>query len=472
MGTEEAQKQKQGRTQAAVALAGSLVALGAYLYLLGGLVLWLKFTAARLPTDDAVRVLDGNRLLTVGIKALVFEIALVVVLLVPVVLTWAWVRDPAAAEGEKVERENKWEAWKLVLHGIIVAVLTNTVIAKLSDAPIWASVAISLLIAIIWVVDLLPRVRKKVEAHRRTRWAVKTALTTAASLIAVLLLAAPAGVGLLVLLIFLHLSHFWEELPTAREPMKLVRAVLVLAIGLSLVVAAYLATSPVALDRAILYMEGGGIIRGGYVGESGEGVFLATCLPSPANPKVSERTKLRIIAANGVRRIDLGGNRYVLDYGKDPSLVDLGRYLVARDLIGELTDTVPMDVRDPKLVCGRKRFMGIVSDGGRLRFLRVWLAGAGTVRLSGEAIRPVGRLVAAKSVVSLPLTPNKRVRRDRNTRCLRSLQTRVEVEFRLHDGDIERSAQLVSVALPRRGTPRFHRRAVSCGRTAREANAR
>jgi hypothetical protein len=458
--------------QAAIALAGGLVALSAYLYLLGGLVLWLKFTAARLPTDDAVRVLDGNRLLTVGIKALVFEIALLVVLLVPVFFIWYWVRNPAAAEGKKVERENKWEAWKLVLHGVVVAVLTNTVIAKLSDAPIWASVAISLLVAIIWVVDLLPWIRDMVGARRRTRWAVKTALTMVATLIAVFLLAAPAGVGLLVLLIFLHLSHFWEELPTAREPMRLVRAILVLAIGLSLVVAAYLATSPVALDRAILYMVGGGIIRGGYVGESGEGVFLATCVPSQVNPKVSERTKLRIIAANGVRRIDLGGSRYILDYGKDPSLVDLGSYLVSRGSIGELTDTVPMDVRDPKLVCGRKRFMGIVSDAGRLRSLRVWLGGAGTVHLSGDAIRPVGRLVAEKSVVSLPLKPDKRVRHGRGRLCRRPLETEVEVQFRLHDGDIERSAKRVLVTLPQRGTSKPHQRAVSCAQVSHRGNAR
>jgi hypothetical protein len=467
---EETQNQK--RVQAAIGLAGSLVALGAYLYLLGGLVLWLKFTAARLPTDDAVRVLDGNRLLTVGIKALVFEILLLVVLLIPLVVTWYWVRDPTTADRAKLERENKWEAWKLVLHGIIVAVLTNTVIAKLSDAPMWAALAISLLAAIIWVVDLLPWVRNKVGAHRRIRWAVKIALTMVVALVAMFLLAAPAGVGLLVLLLFLHLSHLREELPTARDPMKLVRAVLVLALGLSLIVAAYLATPPVALDRAILYTEGGGIIRGGFVGESGEGVFLATCHPSPVNPKVGERTDLRIIAADQVRRIDLGGSRYILDYGKDPSLVDLGRYLVARDSIGELTDTVPMDVRDPKLVCGRKRFMGIISDPGRLRLLRVWLGGAGTVHLSGGAIRPLRRVVAAESVVSLPLKLKKRHRHGHGRRCRRWLDTEVEVQFRLHDGDIERNVKRIRVVLPplERSKPRMP--ALSCARVSSSINAR
>jgi hypothetical protein len=468
VGTEEAQKQKQReRVQTAIALAGSFVALGAYLYLLGGLVLWLKFTAARLPTDDAVRVLDGNRLLTVGIKALVFEILLVVVLLVPVVVTWYCVRDPSAGNGTRVEREDVWEAWKLVLQGVIVAVLTNIVIAKLSDAPIWASATISLLVAITWVRDLRPRIRETLAAHPRARWPVKIALTVVAALVAVFLPAAPAGVGLLILLLFLHLSHRWDVPLTAGDPMKLMPGVLVLAIGLSLVVAAYLATPPVALDRAILYMEGGGIIRGGYVGESGEGAFLATCHPSPVNPKVSERTKLRIIAPNRVRRIDLGGPRYALDYGKDPSLVDLGSYLASRDSIGELTDTVPMDVRDPKLVCGRKRFMGIVSDAGRLRLLRVWLGGAGTVNLSGEAIRPVRRPVAARSMVSLPLKPHKGVRRGHGPRCRRSLETEVEVQFRLHDGDIERSAKRVLIALPERGRSKPRRLALSCARVSR-----
>jgi hypothetical protein len=465
VGHEYAQKQKQGRVQTAVALAGGLVALGAYLYLLGGLVLWLRLTAARLPTDDAVGVLDGNRLLAVGIKALVFEIVLLLVVWGLVVVTYR-VKGPAAAGGEGVEPKEKWEAWKLVLHGIIVAVLTNTVIAKLSNAPIWASAVISLLVAITWVHDLLPWIREKVAERERTRWTVKTALTVVASLVAVFLLAAPAGVGLLILLLFLHLSHFWDVLPTAREPLKLVRGVVVLAVGLSLVVAAYLATPPVALDRAILYMEGGGVIRGGYVGESGEGVFLATCMPSPFNPKVGKRTHLRVIAANRVRRVDLGGSRYILDYGKDPSLIDLGSYLISRNSIGEITDTVPMDVRDPKLVCGRKRFMGIVSDVGRLRSLRVWLGGAGAVRLSGEEIRPVRRQVAAKSVVTLPLKPHKHVRHGRGRQCRRSVEAEVEVQFRLHDGDIERSTERVLVALPQpRGTS-SHRLAVSCARPA------
>src|SRR5690242_6352638 len=63
--------------QALVAIAGGLVGATAYLYMLGGLVVWLKLKAAQLPTDDAIRALDRNRLLAVGIKAFVFEAALI-----------------------------------------------------------------------------------------------------------------------------------------------------------------------------------------------------------------------------------------------------------------------------------------------------------------------------------------------------------------------------------------------------------
>jgi hypothetical protein len=468
--TGSSSEQKHVSLQTAVTFAGGLVALAAYLYLLGGLVLWLKFTAARLPTDDTVRVLDGNRLLTVGIKALIFEIVLLTILLLLALLTWRLVRE---SEDLK-DPQKKWVAWKLVLHGVIVTLLVDTMIAKLTDAPTLAAILISVAAGILWVRDLLPALLRAVKGHRKTRWTAKTGLTVAAVLIAISLLAAPAGVGLLVLLLFLHLSHFLEKLPTVREPRKLVPAVVVLAAGLSLVVAAYLATPPVALDRAVLFMEGGGAVRGGFVGQSSDGIFLATCNPSPINPKVSELARLRIIAPSGVRRIALGGRRYFLDYGRDPSLVDLGRYLIERDMINELTDTVPLDVRDPKLVCGLRRILVIsrTAHARRSSQLKVWVAGAGALRLSGFGIQKQSRQVAERGFVALPLKPRPHDLRMVRQRCRRSFQSQVEVQFRLHDGDIDRRSADVAVALPRLRKPKSGGAAVSCARSTRRTNAR
>jgi hypothetical protein len=69
------------RLRTAVTFAASLVGLGAYLYLLGGLVWWLRFTAARLPADEAIGAIDGKRLLTTGLKAMLFELLVLGVLM-------------------------------------------------------------------------------------------------------------------------------------------------------------------------------------------------------------------------------------------------------------------------------------------------------------------------------------------------------------------------------------------------------
>jgi hypothetical protein len=56
----------------AIQIATSVLGLAGYVYLIGGVVSWVRFGAARLPSDAAVSVLDTRTLFAVGLRSIVF----------------------------------------------------------------------------------------------------------------------------------------------------------------------------------------------------------------------------------------------------------------------------------------------------------------------------------------------------------------------------------------------------------------
>jgi hypothetical protein len=506
--------------------AGSLIALGAYVYLLGGLVLWLRYTAARLPTDDSVGALDSNRLLAVGMKALVFELLVIGALLLVAILIWNWMRKPdeektadkaaeeareeavaaraeanqASANAKEAEGDADWSAKaqrarfaaeerraeaerkkaeadakkakpkiaaiKRLLHLLIASILVATVATELTplveplgwsiELPWWACAAIGLGGGVFWAAVVLERVLTRLEGHRRTRWWLKTGLTVIAAAIAITLMSAPAGLGVLVLLLFLHLSHLLKKLPTVSEPETLIPAVLVVTSGLSLVVAAYLATPPVSLDETTVVVDGTQRrIHGGYIGQSGDAVYVAGCKPSKKDPHASETTYLRAIKRDLVRRVAVGNGGYVFDYGTNPSLLDLGRSIAGQSSIGEWTSTVSIDVRGSKLTCGLRHVLSLGSVTrdryGRDARQEASTYGAGTVRLVGKAFRPQERHPGISQTTALRLRLKGAVRRAH--RCEGPFVKRFRVKFWPLEGEPEtRRAQvkMLSIAGPER----------------------
>jgi hypothetical protein len=353
------------RLQTTIEVAASLIAVAAYVYLLGGLVVWLRFTAARLQTDDAVRALDSQRLFVTGMKALLVVALILAVVLGAVWLAWKAVRlitftrsaQEAAAPGTAERAEETWKAWILVLQAVIAGVVTASLLVGTPAADSSLRLGLlALMLAGVWVivVSLTFRTIDDGRIGDMFRRLALIAMTLFVAAIAVWRLAAPLGIAVLVLLALLHLSRRMAKLPSVKEPSKLVPAVLVLAGGLSLVVVAYMATPPVQLDRTAVTLNGKkGTITGGYVGQNSEGVFLATCEPDPQDPWISHATRLVVIPPSGFQRVTVGGTGYAFDYGKDPSLLDLAIYAFERDKVEELTDTVELDARGRKLVCGQ-----------------------------------------------------------------------------------------------------------------------
>jgi hypothetical protein len=468
-GKSGGRQQDLGSLTTILTVAGGLLGLGAYVYLLGGFVLWLKFTAARLPTDDAVSPLGGNRLLAVGLKAFVFELVLVAVLLGLAFLAWeaARIRDvkaakkneegaEAIAKAAQLDTAEKWETWRRLLQALIVGILVGSIVAELLHVPKlalgwpWPSLVAGVAAAAIWLLWILPKLLCWAGRETPRRRGLKTWLTVAAAAPAVTLLAAPAGVGVLVLLLFLHLSHHLKELGKVDRSMKLMPSVLIIAGALSLVVATYLATPPVSLDTALVVFQGKDhhTVRGGYIGRSGDGVFLATCLPDETDPTETETTHLRVLAPEKIRRIVLGGSsEFAIDDGRDPSLLDLGRFLTSsQEKPGEWFDTVSLDVRQSELTCGFPRFLTIARRE-RDRVTR-GVSQAGTVpddgilTLSGPDLRPqhIEADGAGHFVLPLALTPAARAAH----LCEGPFRTHVRVRF-THGSSPERRRAVVTM---------------------------
>jgi hypothetical protein len=486
----------KGGVQTAIGIAGSLVALGAYVYLLGGLVLWLKLTAARLPTDDSVAALDRNRLFAVGMKAFVFELVLVGAVLGLAFAAWSLVKtgrgltktvrvreskraedrlenasgkdrkDKArearaaaqvlaaaiARQEEELEATKKWERWRNFLQALTVAVLTGSLIAEASRLwpdlhpwP-WLSLVGAALAGLIWIV-VMPLVFKKwLKGHGDRRRLTKTGLTVIAAAVACFFLAAPAAVGVLVLLLFLHLSHYLKRLPSVSDPAHLIPSVLVVAGGLSLVVAAYLATPPVTLESALVVMEGRRhLIRGGYVGRSSDGVYLAVCQRRKREPTTSGVTHLRVVEPGRIRRVVVGGGAgFVLDDGKDLSLFDVARNLVIKGPAHEWIDTVSIDARADELTCG---FPRALSLGKRPRSAEngvpsqeIAVPEGGTVSLVGNELETQEVSPSVADIVSLPIRLRPWVRRVHQ--CEGPFKVELEVKFNGDQGLVARSASV------------------------------
>lgn len=429
------------RLQTALGIAGGVIALAAYLYLLGGMVVWLRLTGARLPTDDALRALDSRRLLALGLKAFLFELLMLGLLSLLVYWTWRRMtkkeRSPAKAiTNTKPAAGESLVAWVLLLQALLIGLSSGALFVTYTSTPDAWFPLLSLGAAAFWVFVIL---RFGGRADALGKWGehvltgVRWLIIAIVIFVSVWKLAAPLGVTVLVILVFMLLSEHLSQLPSVRSPVELIPAVLVIGAGLSLIVGAYIASPPVSLDRAELILSGGHTVTGGYVGQSGDGVFLATCTADPRDPEESGATRLRSFAPDQVKRVVIGGPRYVLDFGKDPSLFDLGRYMVYRDHVKESKPTVSLDFRGHKLVCGQEsplRLEARSHAGNRLQ-QGIFVAGPGKLELSGEGVTPVVHWVDRRERLMVPLILSARARRE--LRC-GGFDSVIHIKLRLRGG--------------------------------------
>jgi hypothetical protein len=418
------------RIEAAAGLGASILGLAAYFYLLGGLVWWLRFTAAQLPADQAVSRIDSKRLLATGLKAFLFEaVILAVLMLLALAARWVarkvsnrsrakpWppherIRVDGDPESEQVPR--RLIAWSTVLFGICFGVVLVAVIFELSDrARSGGGVPSPFVVLLSGVFGAFGAALFDEQSDKTARLespAVRWALSIPLGFLAIVMLSAPAGVAILVLIVLAHLSGGLNELPSMENPLKLIPPVLIVGAGLGVVAAAYQATPPVSLDRVVIATQARGRVVGGFIGETSDAVMVAQCRANAVDPRISpDPPKLKVIPKAEIAGMHLGGIRYAFDYGKDPSIFDLMKHYLGRSELGEALDTVSIDPRAARLVCGdAKPFRVLRStvdrETGRARE-KVFLHGAGVISIGGESVEPTQLTLRKGGRVWLPITP-------------------------------------------------------------------
>jgi hypothetical protein len=367
------------RAQAIVTGLAGLAGLGVYVYLLGGIVAWLRVVAARLPADNVTAAFEDRSLVTAGIKVLVFEALLlcfvsaaIAGVLEIVKRAERMARRPTTGTRRRFNRPAADDAddrlfvltivFRALLVGLLLAALGGSTGALTPTSWLGIAVLLATLFAAAeltfrWTTGLFAPFAERPPSGRRfaaecaARLARWTLVAEAVGL-AFWKLAAPLGSTVIVLLLLLVLTRYARavRLRTSQRAF-MAGAVVVVATALNMIIIPYLATPPVAFERATVTMAKGGTIQGAYLGRSSDGLYLATCEPTRTDPQRSELARVMVIADPEIKELTLGGPRYVFDVGHRPTLFGLGVHFLSGSNLSPGDDGVQLDPRERRDVC-------------------------------------------------------------------------------------------------------------------------
>jgi hypothetical protein len=349
--------------QAGGAIGAALLGLTAYVYLLGGIVAWLRITAARLPSDNATSAFQDRVLLATGLKALLFELVLLAAISLVAWLTWRAARH-IDSQARKDQAHLVHYVAFVLLASLVAGLTTVALLVEVFDVDV-ADEAGAVILCFLGVglilggLDLTERVPQWLHRERLTHswigpvlWVLRLLVTVVVVVTALILMAVPLGITTLVLLALLHLGSRIDLLPKARGMRDLLPAVVILAAALNAVIIPYLATPPVTFDRVTVLTQKDDKIVGAFIGRSSEGVYLATC--EQQRPTVSKEARIELIPAEEVKTVVLGGFRYSFDVGRRPSLFALTKYFIDNSPLYRDDDGFQLDLRGERHVCGIK----------------------------------------------------------------------------------------------------------------------
>jgi hypothetical protein len=309
--------------RSALDVATTVLGLGGYAYALGGIVVWVRLTAAHLPADLTTTLLDPRLLLAVGLRTLGFA----VIVLGIVCLAAYYASKPGwdARRGEwhdkLTERDEKQRRDERLVRTIAgLNILALSVVLGLGIAAAVRSVLPAEWVAAVFVVVWL------VAGALLARFGARalTGRTNAAVLILVVLAALfcefPIAVLMVTVVAIALLGRVIAKLPPPRSLGEFLRSPLPWALGAvyAVVAFAFVATPPVGYPRAVVQTDQGEKV-GGYLARSDDGVYLATCEADSRGRSSSER--LVLVRQDAVRSVTLGGKLYRFDSGDRPSLL-------------------------------------------------------------------------------------------------------------------------------------------------------
>jgi hypothetical protein len=373
-----------GHAQAAIAALGAVAGLGVYVYLLGGIVAWLRAVAARLPADNTTPAFEDRHLVVLGLKVLTLEIGLLIAVAAVIFAVLQIVKGTERGERLRVgptrprRRFNRPTAdddedllfaltivFRSLLIGLLIAALASTAGGPsegewLGLALVFAAVLAAVELTIRWRTSLFVPVAMRPPSGRRfvaeclSRLAVLTLIAESVCL-GVRRLAAPLGATVLALLALLVLTHYARTLRvwTGRRSYFHAGVVVVVMVALNLTIVPYLATPPVAYERGTVTTTGHVRIEGAYLGRNGNGVYVGTCEQAADDRMTSQMGRVQVIAPAEIEDLTLGGPRYAFDVGRRPTLLALAGFFLTGDPLHPSDDGVSLDLRHPHPTCRR-----------------------------------------------------------------------------------------------------------------------
>lgn len=363
------------RIQVVVGALAGVAGLGVYIYLLGGIVAWLRAVAARLPADNVTPAFEDRHLVVLGLKVVALEVLLFAAVALAIFAVLAVIRETertARHRGGPAQVQRHFDrptgdedrdlpfaltiAFRSLLIGLLLAALGNSTDAFdeatwLGLAILFAAAAAALELALRWRTTLLVPIETRPPSGQRflaeclARLAALL-LVAETVILGVRHFALPLGTAVLVLLGLLVLVHYAHTLRT-------VTAVVVVVVALNVTVVAYLATPPVAYERATIKTTANATLEGAYLGRTSNGVYLGICTPWHNNvkSKVSEGARVRIVAPGEIEKLTLGGSRYVFDVGTRPTIFQLASWFLTGENAGDRTKTALLDLRLRRRTC-------------------------------------------------------------------------------------------------------------------------
>jgi hypothetical protein len=359
-----------------VKLAGFSIALLGYVFLIGWIIIWVRLSAARLPVDASLPVIDDKVVFITGLRTVLLMAVVFGAMCVAAYLAHAWTWSARAPEWHAVVSSGRaraaadpklsatdssgsrltarrlkltrprLSALKLqgpppdlkpdpigdrfvrVLAGFNVVVLgaalglagariIQPLIDQIDPGQWWALLAPWAVLSgvAIWIFTLIGPLRGRGWVHA-VLWGCVIAVALVSSAPLGLLILTWAVIATLGRLFGRRHSRPRSKVEFVLSPMPWILLTIYALVGL-----AYYAVPPVSFSHSVVSTTSGTSRSGGYLGRTSSGVYLVSCTPLADATSTDEAVSL--IPADDVRGVVTGGSEFNVDSGRPPSLPTL-----------------------------------------------------------------------------------------------------------------------------------------------------
>lgn len=366
-GSERSDADRSPPVAGALDVIAFSVGLLVYVYLSGLLIERVRLSSAGLPADLAPDIFGVARLLGTGLRATLFGAGALTVF-----CTIAYV----GGSPHWSRRGRQWH--QLVLRGtddrgaplgetairilagtstVAIAALVALVPARVADEHL---TGLTWIVVLVWLVVFLVLYVALLDVGpdlwgRRLGSALWTLLAAGA-----LFVSAPLGIVVLVtaflgtfgrVLARLDRPQSIRDLVRSPLPWAILAAVLMMALG-------FAAMPPVSFPTAAIQTSAGAQ-RGGYLGRTAAGLYIATCRTSQTTA-TSTAAVVSFVPDGSVRSLTFAAQPYRFDSGKRPSLLTLAFHAAGGE--GETTTLLNADLRDRAQTCDGAGTEGTSND--------------------------------------------------------------------------------------------------------------